>query len=641
MAPNRVQTLRSSVKGQRPVQGTREAGELYVNFPDRQIGVINTGKTAEDFVAVRYFAQTSDYVSGSYAWNGGTLYKATTNVSAGAFNVSQWTKVVDEASLHGMILTIDGAGSGLDADLLDGQQGAFYAADSDLETAENRITATETKNTQQDGRLTSVEGVNTTQNGRLDAVEAKNTAQDGSISSIISTNTTQDTRLDAVETKNSQQDTALAGKLSDAPSDNQTYGRKNAAWVDVAEEAPSDGISYGRKNGTWAASVGGATIADAAPGLPLLPGQLWFESDTGNTYIWYQDANSSQWVQIAGELPDASYPVRTAQSFNRVVNGAMQISQENGNTAGTTNGYYAVDQWKLVFGTTGAVSCQRVQVYTPNGSNNRLRVTVTTADTSIAAGEVLLLEQSIEGLRLVDFMYGAAAAKQSVLRFGFKGPAGTYAISLTNIGGNRSYVQTFTIAAGQANTDTVQTFVIPGDTTGAWAADTSVGIILRVTLMCGTNFHGATGWSATGAIGTATMSNFMATNGNVMELYDVGLHLDPNNTGQAPEWTTPDYAEEEALCKRYWNKIQYGGIYLGLVTAVSNIMLGVNFPTMRTTPAAGGIQANPVYNNVGTPITPTAFTAPALSPDSVRLTTNHSAAITGIIAGPMSLNARM
>jgi hypothetical protein len=43
----------------------------------------------------------------------------------------------------------------------------------------------------------------------------------------------------------------------------------------------------------------GTTISDNAPSSPQ-PGQMWWQSSTGNLFIWYADANSSQWVQVGG-----------------------------------------------------------------------------------------------------------------------------------------------------------------------------------------------------------------------------------------------------------------------------------------------------------------------------------------------------
>ena len=43
---------------------------------------------------------------------------------------------------------------------------------------------------------------------------------------------------------------------------------------------------------------GGGTAVFIGPSPPASPvvGQLWWESDTGQMFIWYQDINSSQWV---------------------------------------------------------------------------------------------------------------------------------------------------------------------------------------------------------------------------------------------------------------------------------------------------------------------------------------------------------
>lgn len=45
-------------------------------------------------------------------------------------------------------------------------------------------------------------------------------------------------------------------------------------------------------------NVSGITISDTAPAAPAHE-DLWYESDTGNTYIYYDDGNTAQWVQIA------------------------------------------------------------------------------------------------------------------------------------------------------------------------------------------------------------------------------------------------------------------------------------------------------------------------------------------------------
>ena len=343
------------------------------------------------------------------------------------------------------------------------------------------------------------------------------------------------------------------------------------------------------------AAAPGPIISDTAPvcATGLNFGTLWFESDTGRTFIWYYDnVDSSQWVQIA---PGGSGV--TAEARNRIVNPCMQISQENGNTAGTPAiSYWPADQWTVFNNTGGTVSAQRVLGYTPNGSLYRCRITVSALDAAIAAGEFLSFRQVIEANRIADFKYGTATAKQTILRFGFKAPAGTYSFRLTNINVDRSYVQNFTISAGQANTDTEQVFVIPGATaSGTWAVDTSVGLYFDIGLAVGSNFHApATGWSSGGGyMGTAANTNGMATAGNVFELYDVGLHLDPDKTGVAPPWQMPDEAEELRACQRYWQTIDPIGFgWTGNTTSgVSYSGFAQYLTAMRALPAATGTNA--------------------------------------------------
>jgi hypothetical protein len=69
-------------------------------------------------------------------------------------------------------------------------------------------------------------------------------------------------------------------------------------------EPPPDGKSYVRiraTNGTssWVLKEGGVIISDTPPPDPTA-GTLWWESDSGNMFIWYVDADGGQWVQVSG-----------------------------------------------------------------------------------------------------------------------------------------------------------------------------------------------------------------------------------------------------------------------------------------------------------------------------------------------------
>ncbi|MBT6199018.1 MAG: hypothetical protein HOI21_00595 [Bacteroidetes Order II. Incertae sedis bacterium] len=67
-------------------------------------------------------------------------------------------------------------------------------------------------------------------------------------------------------------------------------------------------VFYFRSSGAWQEVSGGGaslTVSDTPPASPEA-GNLWFESDTGNTLVYYTDANTSQWVEV-GQSVDSSH----------------------------------------------------------------------------------------------------------------------------------------------------------------------------------------------------------------------------------------------------------------------------------------------------------------------------------------------
>ncbi len=242
---------------------------------------------------------------------------------------------------------------------------------------------------------------------------------------------------------------------------------------------------------------------------------------------------------------------------NRIVNGALQHSQENGNASATTDIYYLADEFSVRRVTSaGTITAQRVQSVTPAGARDRARITITTADTSLASGEYLLLLTQIEGQSVADLKWGAAGARQAILRFLFKGPSGTYAVCVRNSALNRSYVAHFSPTA--ANTDEIIEIAIPGDTSGTWLTDNGVGLYVGITLACGATFRGTTGWQSGHYLGTSTVSNGMGTGSAVFEFGEFGLYADPDAIGYSPLWELPDPADELIRCQRFYRVV--GGL---------------------------------------------------------------------------------
>lgn len=88
---------------------------------------------------------TGDYVANLVQGSGvtitsGTGESSTPTIAANVVSVGTFVGAVSNANILSSILTVDGAGSGLDADLLDGQEGSYYANDA----AVVHITGTET-----------------------------------------------------------------------------------------------------------------------------------------------------------------------------------------------------------------------------------------------------------------------------------------------------------------------------------------------------------------------------------------------------------------------------------------------------------------------------------------------------------------
>lgn len=278
---------------------------------------------------------------------------------------------------------------------------------------------------------------------------------------------------------------------------------------------------------------------------------------------------------------------------NYVINGAMMVSQENGSTAGTITSYYPVDQFRVENSSGGVVSSAQVASVAPSGSPNRIRVTVTTPSATVAAGNYVHVLTPIEGMRVADLRAGSASAKTITIQFGVKAPAGTYAVSLRNGAVSRSYAAEFTVAAGEANNDVVKSVTLQFDTTGSWNVDNAAGVYLGWTLVSGSTFQAPAGaWAAGNYFGTANVSNFLATNGNVFELFDVGMY----EGAVAPSFMVPDFPSELAVCKRYYETLI--ATTIGFFSSGAGQTLYITIPSYekRATPTCA-VKTAPSNNN--------------------------------------------
>jgi hypothetical protein len=234
---------------------------------------------------------------------------------------------------------------------------------------------------------------------------------------------------------------------------------------------------------------------------------------------------------------------------NRIINGAMTISQRNGTSSVTpTSSVYTLDRWNTNLTQSSKFSVQQNagSVTPPAGFTNYLGVTSTSAY-SVLATDFFSVIQSIEGFNVADLGWGTANAKTVTLSFWVRSSlTGTFGGSLNNGGFNRAYPFTYTISA--ANTWEQKSVTIAGDTTGTWATGNTTGIHLYFNLGAGSNFSGTAGaWVASGVVSATGATSVVGTNGATF--YITGVQLEAGT--QATSFEYRQVGTELALCQRY------------------------------------------------------------------------------------------
>jgi hypothetical protein len=277
-------------------------------------------------------------------------------------------------------------------------------------------------------------------------------------------------------------------------------------------------------------------------------------------------------------------------SRNKIINGAMVIDQRNAGSAvnisaGTTT--YSLDRYALFLGNTSAVATIQQDSSAPANFTNSLKISVNTADASVAADDRARITQRIEGYNFADLNYGSASARTLTLSFWVKSNlTGTFSVVFYNAANNRMMLKTYTTEV--ANTWEQKTITITGDTTGTWLKTNGNGINIAFNLMAGSSQQGtADSWqAAVGAYGTSSQANLFSSTSNTF--YLTGVQLEVGST--ATDFEHRSYGEELALCHTYAIDIAGKSLYGPCGTGFSNsttiafIFIPLQF-SMRATPS--------------------------------------------------------
>lgn len=236
---------------------------------------------------------------------------------------------------------------------------------------------------------------------------------------------------------------------------------------------------------------------------------------------------------------------------NRIINGEMRIDQRNaGASVSPAESQYTLDRWNAIMNAASAkYSVQRNAgaVTPPTGFSNYLGITSLGAYT-VAAGEIMAVQQAIEGFNIADLAWGTANAQSVTLSFWARSSlTGTFGGAVRQGSGARSYPFTYTISA--ANTWEFKTVNIAGDTSGTYASDNTAGLLLTFGMGVGSTFSGASGsWSGSNFVSATGATSVVGTNGATF--YITGVQLEAGTV--ATPFERRDYGRELMMCQRYY-----------------------------------------------------------------------------------------
>lgn len=357
--------------------------------------------------------------------------------------------------------------------------------------------------------------------------------------------------------------------------------------------SPTNGQVYGAYYydstvGAWRTSPAQPTTTTVSTTKPsnAQPGDTWYDTSNGTFFIYYNDGDSSQWVEV-----QASSSLNTAlegrigvletlestkpASPNYLINGLLEVNQRAFSSA-TANAIYTYDRWRTVRG--GAADG-----------------TVTFTSVSLSPGSIAGLPQAVNAIQLASTGQTATdsrtaliqriedvrtlSGKTVTLSFWAKASSGTPYIS--------AY---FEQAFGTGGSSQVTTSGSKQAITATWARysfTTTIPSVLGMTV--------GDGSSLTALITTSSGSAYDAYTGAIglqaATIQITGLQLEEGSTALPFRRNAPSLQAELAACQRYyWRQggddlYQIYGFGVGRTATIAQIHIMHPVP-MRTKPSS-------------------------------------------------------
>ena len=248
---------------------------------------------------------------------------------------------------------------------------------------------------------------------------------------------------------------------------------------------------------------------------------------------------------------------------NIIINGAMNVAQRSASVTGigASGGYFTTDRWTISLGATSAGRLTSAQVGDgPDGIANCTKLTCTTADTSIAAGELLQFQTKLEGQDLQQMNKGIASAKEVTVSFYVKGnAAATYSVEMHDRDNTRFNSQEFSVTTDWVRI--VKTFAADADDgSSPYDDDNAVSMSLNFNLHGGSTY---TGGSHTDNVWHETVNQRLGDNATSFfdstdrTFFITGVQMEVGSV--ATPFEHRSFGEELASCQRYFQKSVQNG----------------------------------------------------------------------------------
>ena len=276
---------------------------------------------------------------------------------------------------------------------------------------------------------------------------------------------------------------------------------------------------------------------------------------------------------------------------NLIINGDMRIWQRTDGSAvtGATVLTFGPDRWMFEEGCDNLVTTLSRSTDTPSGQGFKysFQLSPSTVESTHESGDFAQYMYFIEGYDFAPAQWGTADAKPCTLSFWFKtSMGGQHYVTVCSSGGVDVWSTSITSIA---NAWEHHAITIPPPTTGTWNTTSGRGLEIRIGLMESPSVTVATselwyhGGSAYNGFADAHSEWAFSTSNNA---YLTGVQLEIGS--QATPFEHRPYAEELALCQRYFTFIPSGTVFPGRGNSGSSYIYSYSLPVpLRASPTVG------------------------------------------------------